>query len=616
MPDKAQEYLRKASELIGLLRSPDIVEIAETFARSVLQAVRHYDADTEAVKKVIEDCHELAFLRRDALRSITKLRVDQFLKGEPENNSVRPVYNRHVHEFYNINSLLAASCRMPSGVSLNLIRDPDAYQSYFAFAVRNGGNLIVLSDVLEHTHPVQRYMSRRPDREIADRSFKNWFPYNLLGLKYDEDNERFYIEMSEQTGLVVYQQKAFPLKPIKKLEPREIIWIAMMFDLIVDKFWRKHYEAPQLSYTAEMIKVQSPLLHAAKASNLPVPTYEGIMLKPLTYNDLAPNAVTEQEIGSDGGSPNKWLEERYAKRVTEETLNIVNPTERMKYFLPAAGEDNPPPGQSGMIVTTKDTEDALSPFGTLYGKPQRYQLHALNASAFGTAGNLDADRKYIARFNLAKGIQRLADEEFKEREKGILKWYRTEVEKNKDVLFRYATVEEVWRPAPKGTSVSDYGSARYHDNDIYYCFSRKVCYTRCKADPLYLQADFGHISLHRGWDNNRGGGFCYVSGTASTYRIVFSPRTTEDLAFLTGHTIEELPDVLQHWSSGRDHVGNHLLDRVDPMAWALRNPWKSMNFSIVLYLSIRALRRIEKNFHPPEPVEGFPFFVDKLSTGR
>jgi hypothetical protein len=65
--------------------------------------------------------------------------------------TVRPVFHAKVFQWWNINSLLqAATTQMPSGVSLNLIRDRDAFQSYFVFCIRNGANLFVLSDAPEY----------------------------------------------------------------------------------------------------------------------------------------------------------------------------------------------------------------------------------------------------------------------------------------------------------------------------------------------------------------------------------------------------------------------------------------------------------------------------------
>lgn len=601
-PEKAAEYNKKASAYLSLIQAPDILDIGEQFALFMRKAVRYYDADVEAVQELIADKHELAFLRRDSLRSIERLRMDQFLTGDFEPESVKPVYNKVVHQFWNVNSLLALSCGMPSGVSLNLIRDPIDYQSYFAFAIRNGGNLILLSDLPNHCHPLQKYMSRRPDRELERRIAKNWFPYDLLGIKYDLESERLYIQREEQTGLVPYQQQAFPLKPINELHPREIVWIAMMFDLIVDKFWRKRATAPALSYTAEMIKIEKPLIEAAKKASLPVPVYQGIALKPLTVDDVHIEAIDPAWLGSDGGQPNKWMEDRYATKVSEESLNLISRSD-MTHYLPAL-TNNKDPEKAGSdkvanvdasIVSVSVCTDEKVPF---WEKKGRYRLHAVDGATFGTKEQLAADRVYLARHNMAKEIQRLADQEYMERKGEIAAWYKRAVEKSK-FLLSCAVVEKVWRTFDPAKIEIDGTIFRDKDAGIYkYLFStRETKKTRSYREGL------GSLNLTAGWDSRAGFGQCFFNDTIATYCVVFIPQTLEDLAAMAGCKVTDLPDVLQHWQARRDFRGNHILNRIDPMAWVLRNPWEQFNFNITLYLSVRALQKLEKNFAPPADYE-------------
>ncbi|EAQ3014596.1 hypothetical protein E4Q46_23705 [Salmonella enterica] len=51
----------------------------------------------------------------------------------------------------------------------------------------------------------------------------------------------------------------------------------------------------------------------------------------------------------------------------------------------------------------------------------------------------------------------------------------------------------------------------------------------------------------------------------------------------------------QHWSDDKDYRGNAILDRIDPAAWAIRDPW-SRNFrgTVTLALSKRAMNRLMK----------------------
>ena len=106
---------------------------------------------------------------------------------------------------------------MPSGVSLNLIREPDGFSSYFAFAIRNGSRLFVFSDVQQNAHPLQGQMTRRPDRVLANRAVRNWFPYDLLDLALTEDGKQLYFtESSKSTTLAVRQNAALPLMFCRK----------------------------------------------------------------------------------------------------------------------------------------------------------------------------------------------------------------------------------------------------------------------------------------------------------------------------------------------------------------------------------------------------------------
>ena len=53
-------------------------------------------------------------------------------------------------------------------------------------------------------------------------------------------------------------------------------------------------------------------------------------------------------------------------------------------------------------------------------------------------------------------------------------------------------------------------------------------------------------------------------------------------------------NVLQHWSRGKDYVGNHLLNRLDPMDTIVENPWKKFGAEVNVFLSKRGLAQIEK----------------------
>lgn len=592
-PEKAAQYVRKCAEFQALVRAPEFAEQNKRFVTQMRTALKMYAMDSDATLAMLDDLHELGYLRRDAFRSIQRLRVDQFLAGTPEPEGVRPVYNGWVHQFWNINTLVEAACRQPSGVTLSLIRDPDDLQSYFVFAIRNGGNLWLLSDVPEFAHPLQRYMSRKPERSYSARTARNWFPYDLLNLTYDEEAQAFFADEARRRSLIPQQQTVDRIKAISELAPQEVLWIVMMFDLIVEQFWHKEAPAKALSYTAAMIREETPLIDAAKDAQLPVTTYQTLSLAPLTKADMTAEKVAPA-VNKDGGQPNAWLEARYADQVDDDVFNLLDSGQNTMYLPPVPAKDRHNQHKnhelavvqaSHVAVLTKD--DAKLAF---WHKEGRYPLHALNATMFGTRDELEKNRIFLARHNQAKAIQRLADEEFQQRKDEIVAWYTARVKKNIDHLLELAAADRVRRkfePTEPGAQLKTIDGYRYDDGTFNFV-------------RTYGVKDSAHgavtVSLHNGYIHRRDNFSCYLTDAVSSYKVFFQPQTAKELAELAGCQVEDLPDVLQHWSSDRDHHGNHILDRIDPMAWALHDPWCKVDFRVGLFLSKRGLAQIQKRF--------------------
>lgn len=597
-PERTAAYVTQAATLRELVRAPEFMEQNNRFVSHLRTALKMYGMDTDATLAMAENLHELGYLRRDAFRSIKKLRVDQFLAGEPEPAGTNPVYHRWVHQFWNINTLVEAACRQPSGVTLNLVRDPDDLQSYFVFAIRNGGNLFLLSDVPVHTHPLQKYMSRRPEREFGNRTSRNWFPYDLLNLKCDPETGMLFADEQRRRALVPQQQTVDRVKLIAELAPQEVLWIVMMFDLIVEQFWHKGHQAPALSYTGAMIREERPLIEAAQAANLPVVAYQTLSLPALTRADLTAENIAEA-VGHDGNRPNAWLEERYAHLVDEELLNLVDNGTYKLYLPPAAHQPahrSREHANHALAVVTPShvsvlpADDAQLPF---WHKEGRYELHALASTSFGTREELEHNRIFLARHNQAQAINRLADEEYGRRKDEVIAWWSHRVKKNLDYLLSLAvrgTVRRVFEPSGPGACLSTADGIRYHNNT--FNFMRTY-----ESNGEYPSAS-NTLHLHQGY--RRGQFDCILTGAASTYRVLFQPQNAQHLAELAGCAVSDLPDVLQHWCSERDHRGNHILDRIDPMAWTLRDPWCQIDFRVVLFLSKRGLAQSQKRF--PESV--------------
>ena len=74
----------------------------------------------------------------------------------------------------------------------------------------------------------------RPSSSAA----RNWFPYDLLGLQYDEEAGRLYFKQAEGTAIAPYQSDALPLRKVSDLPANEVVWLVMMFDLIKERLKR------------------------------------------------------------------------------------------------------------------------------------------------------------------------------------------------------------------------------------------------------------------------------------------------------------------------------------------------------------------------------------------
>lgn len=589
--DGILKLLEKPRRLLALLERPEIVERRDQFIANVAQALEMYDAaDRDDIKELLANHDHMAFLRRDALRSMANLSVHQFLDGDPEPASVRPVYYRFVHQWFNINSMLDSAARQAPGVSLNLIRDPNDFQSYFCFAIRNGGRLFVLSDVPENAHPMQPMLSRRPDREMDERIARNWFPYELMGLAYNEENGQLYFDRSEEKALVVGQSEALPLKPISKLGAPETVWLAMMFDLIVDRFWRRGHTEKALSYTAEMVRVEDKMLTAAAKSGLPVKGYAKIDAKPLSRGEIMkPDDETAKAFGPRKTLDNVWLEERYGHLVSEESLNVISSPERHHRLALTTGE-----------ITDSRNRPSEHRFSSDSKFISTVTVEKLPSTFFGSKEKIEADRLFVARYNYAIQINALARNEFEKRKDEVVAWYRAKVDANADTLKSWVGDYVLWIQAVG--EHSRFTGRGYHPTKGETL--RSFCFPWDLADTFQRSQNlgFGSHSIG-GWDRNRGT-LCAVNGTKATYGFTFCPANAKELAVVAGCSEDELPDVLRHYNIDVGWGGNQLLNRIDPAEWAIHNPWLELDMRVGIFLSKRGFAKLCANStRPPYWVE-------------
>ena len=561
------EYLATAEKLFTMTQSDEVCELGAHFRSQTIEALKRHGADRPEVIAAVNDPDTLPFLRRDALRSLDKLRAYQFLAGPDDPGHPQAI--QQVFLAWDVNQLLlsARDMRM-SGVALVLLRDPaHANRSYFAFAMRNGDNVILFTDKTQYAHPGQADIVRRPDKAFLARAWQNHFPYQLVKHHYDEDGR---IVFDPETGLVQHGVNLAPLADIGTLPPHQAIWIVMMLSLIADRFWKKAWRAETLSYTGAMIKVRDHLITDKSGARLPIAAqYQPIALNPLTRNDVSRDSLAGT-IQSETHH-NAWIEERYKHRVSELIFNVWTPPAGVALQLPPKGKGN-------------EIEKATD-HGHTFGD-QPYKLLGFSPSEFGTETELKSDQIWIGRYNLAQQLQKFADEEYEERRKEVHAWYRKQVKANLPFLLEAIAKGELSAKAPPSgfTKSVDEPTER---NILRFATLDDEHWKHIHGAGVLLGAMNTSTRNKTTWQ-------CIVTSAVASYRARFTPQMADAVALLAGCAIETLPEVLRHWTSNNHYSGNDILDRLDPVETVLHDPWTKMDLSIQVHLSKRGFGRICK----------------------
>jgi hypothetical protein len=571
--------LEKTRGFKTLLDDQGVAEAVQGFKDSITKALSHYEVEIKGdLESLIQSNVDMAEMRLSALNSINELRMDQFLRGEPEKPGVNPVFMKSIFKWWNINSLLAAAVKMPSGISLHMIGTPKTFDTFFVFLIRNGGNLYILSDVAKEPHPLYSGSTRRPDRKFNDRVNQNWFPYELADVEWvegeEEDEWQLYQTASKARDLVTYQHESRPLSAINKLEPQPTVWLSMMFSLIMKRFWGSDEQAQELSYTGEMVLNSQALLQRATLANLPMVVTSAFEAAVIDQAMISTEVATEEGIGETYNMTTAWMIERYSDKVDDEVLNLT------------ASKD-------------KDIALVLTHEGIVKVQPDEEQKKDLRVAEsypypvtrFGSATNLENDRKFLARSNFAESISLLAQAEFKARRAEIEQWYAQAVQRNLDNLIALSGSESIWIDDGEKTGLdittkNNRAACRSNGGRLFHRFMGRV---DVNSNHNFWPALMLYQS-HNGYNAK-----CNVTGAKASYLIGFTPANAKELAIVAGCEVSELPDVLQHWTVRRHRAGNAITDRIDPMSWRLKDPWEEVVFGVNLALSKRGLAQVQKS---------------------
>ena len=504
-----------------------------------------------------------------------KIRVNQFVSGSPGKEAG---YHTDIMRFRDFASLLGAASRMPDGIALNVVQLASEETANFAFVVKNGENLYLCSDKERWQNPFREGLSRRPDRDLERRAEAGRFPYQIL------------FDIPVKTDLPALRESGRKLCAIKDLPSDQALWIAMLFDLLTARFWAPGYKEKSMSALVGHIVPASMIIGS---ENLPAPLNPSLVLPRLTKAE-----VQADRQGSDGGAHNDWMSERYGHTVDERLLETSS--QDVSLHLPeivgyqdSFGKKTEQTHAPIMVENEKGSGKDIET-GQRVSLGNSFALMKPNFSAIGTIEEIDADRRHIARYNYAKMVQRQAIQEFMQRKAEVSDWYSKTIKKNLHKLALIGVQNEMlWSHFPKiGDSFGTFLETRMYRGEYYRVMAREL------FEQQTLSTGMSAIARISPWKNGKP--TCYITGAIATYSILWTPHTAADLAFMTD---SPLPDVLQTWYWKTRYVGNSILDKVDPMAWACHNPWEELNFNVNIHLSKRGYATLLKE----KPVDRSPY---------
>lgn len=572
--DTFTAWLDKINLLKNLITSQEAEEVKSAFKESLKQAIQHYKIEEAIIHSMVEDERNLAELRYSAFNAINELDVYQFSDGVP--STKKPVIYEKVYLFHNVNTLLQWMMSVDSGIVLAMIQNPEQLSSsYFVFAIRNGGKLYLVTDREKTAHPLQQSLSRSRARGRAfyNRITEYFFPYSLMDIEFG-DNHRAYVK-SNTTQLATNDgvaSEGVALKEIRHLEPDEIVWLVMMFSLLNDKFFKEHYRAEKLAYTPQMMLETNYLPAKAEQYGIVLYGYQPLVVETLTKESIKTEKVKDAFDYKPTGQ-HDWMIDRY--HIPDEVLDVLqNPQNKTLYLTDGSKESKLP-------VT----------------------VEKMSNLDFADAERLQKDRIYLARYNMAKAINVQLREEYEKRKDEVIDWYRNAIRRNLPTLLKAIVTGKFIVSKDKNQACIKDGDwlTPQSDGNIL------------RVGELKGESYQGHVRCVIGGESTTYNHItCVVNDSKASLVGHFHPRTASMLADLCGCDVSDLHELLRYWQKEKISLANHILDRVDPMDWAINNPWEWLNLDVRIYLSKSGFNALCKQYG----VENSKFWLKKESNDQ
>lgn len=481
---------------------------------------------------------DIAEVRTCANNCIQNLQTLQFSSGQTQKNGFK--MSRDILMYKNLNSLIICAAQGKiDGVSMAYIRDENQTTNrYFAFVIKNGGNLYLLTDKPSYVHPLQSSFDRCPGRTMDRRISGNLFPYTTIanidtsdlwgGGRYGtrEMDDSLSTILSDTNGKL-YEK----IGTIESMDQTESFWYIMMLALIKEKFYDSDAPQFELSYTGNQIN--HPLIAPTTTALMVQSSMPSIELAALTHEDI--EGLTFDHEGSEDNW-NQYLIDRYKDQLDTDVYNIMDNT------------DN----------SNKDRPAMLHPFNIM--------------DECGTKEQINYNQRWIARYNYAKSIQQLLQDDYEQHYVEIEQNIRTRME---------CHLEGIVVSFLQGNIIGDDAK-----KNIGYQMSFDEWWNEYPRTGYRFGSHdyYGNKSSYR----------CALTGQSAGVVVVLKPKTAKELALICRCEVSDLPEQIQNWSPSADHYcGNQLLRNIDPMKWVLeKDPFNKMKFSLSIILSKREYLRL------------------------
>lgn len=548
---RLNEQIRNINKLQNIFKDEEVVDYKNEIFENCKKAISFYNPNIDISKF---EYSKFVKIRLNALMSEKYLIVDKFLEGKSTLNNIK--YNKDIYCFKNINTLLSGVFKEEcfNGISLCVVLDENELSSsYFAFVIRNGENLYLLSDRPLYKSPIQKYLTRTKGKDFQSRIDKNYFPYDLLDISINKYN----INIDNKDKL--NDKDYYIISSISDLSLEEIAWISNMFSIINTNFF-KQQPICDISYTSGMINNVNLLSNSVSIDTYN--KYKKLDIKPVTLDNIEDEQYNKfWENKNNLSKANQWMFDRYKDQVDLSTINYIEDIDTTKKYL----KDN----NMKIVEIFND---------------HNYEIKPLENNIIGSKEDILRSQIYVARYNLAIQLNKLANTEFKEKRSETFDWFETHLKNNQEFLLECFAKGECIAPV-------------YYDTNSFYKVKNK------KDENIFKVSQYDRNNIFRGVNLSNIDNYnykCFLTSSNTAIVGTFKVDNPETIALLCGCTIEELPFGLQVWNPYSDLCyGNPNLDCLDPMEWKTQNPWSDLDLNVNIFLSKKAYNNLRKKYKLP-----------------